>query len=369
MADKIDYKAYLSQFGKIETDAKNRIKAYLEEQIKEDAALRELYRPEKIDDCYDFIKNAVQASGCGSSAAVEDAIVFKMARDYYLDILPKTADEPPEVKSTGAETAEEAETEAETEPVAETEDTSAQADNENSGTPCEEAEPENEKPAEEVMLHQADETEGKESAESENSEAETEPAATENQPADNENEVVRDKYGFEIFGEEPETVLQMAERNVSEVAAACGRHGAETAEEPCHQDEVGTDVEDLTAGVRFDSGLIIDRPGRRLMFCDLFRGMHFVHADDENTHLYLVVCEVTYIDDNRIRFRIGNDNDFSCRKEDIDGEHRYCDQWLYAIPSDAKAVGKLVDDVRTELDEEVTVPSYDSEGNGLLFGF
>lgn len=243
MADKIDYKAYLSQFGKIETDAKNRIKAYLEEQIKEDAALRELYRPEKIDDCYDFIKNAVQASVCGSSATVEDAIVFKMARDYYLDILPKTADEPPEVKSTGAETAEEAETEAETEPVAETEDTSAQADNENSGTPCEEAEPENEK--------QADETEGKESAESENSEAETEPAATENQPADNENEVVRDKYGFEIFGEEPETVLQMAERNVSEVAAACGRHGAETAEEPCHQDEVGTDVEDVP--VSYDS--------------------------------------------------------------------------------------------------------------------
>lgn len=204
MADKIDYKAYLSQFGKIETDAKNRIKAYLKEQIKEDAALRELYRPEKIGDCYDFIKDAVKATGCGSSAAVEDAIVFKMARDYYLDVLPKTADEPPEVKSTGAETAEEAETEAETE------DTTAQADNENSGTPCEEAEPENEKPAEEVMLHQADETEGKESAESENSEAETEPAATENQPADNENEVVRDKYGFEIFGEEPEASAETA---------------------------------------------------------------------------------------------------------------------------------------------------------------
>lgn len=347
MADKIDYKAYLSQFGKIETDAKNRIKAYLEEQIKEDAALRELYRPEKIDDCYDFVKNVVKATGCGSSAHVEDAVVFKMARDYYLDILPKTADEPPEVKSTGAETAEEAETEAETEPVAETEDTSAQADNENSGTPCEEAEPENEKPAEE--------TEGKESAESENSEAETEPAATENQPADNENEAEKEYCGFEVFGEEPEKATEV--------------NGAETAEEPCHQDEVGTDVEDFTTGCRFDSGLIIDRPGRRLMFCDLFRGMHFVHADDDYSHLYLVVCEVTYIDDNRIRFRIGNDNDFSCRKEDIDGEHRHCDQWLYSIPSDAKAVGKLVDGVRTELAEDVTVPSYDSEGNGLLFGF
>lgn len=164
MAEKIDYKAYLSQFGKIETDAKNRIKEYLEEQTKEDAALRELYRPEKIDDCYSFIKDAVKATGCGSSATVEDAIVFKMARDYYLDILPKTADEPPEVKT-------------------------------------------------EVMHHQADETEG-ESVSDANDEAETEPEAAETKEeekaaeADNENEVVRDKYGFEVFGEEPESVTE-----------------------------------------------------------------------------------------------------------------------------------------------------------------
>ena len=164
MADKIDYKAYLFQFGKIETDAKNRIKEYLEEQTKEDSALRELYRPEKIDDCYNFIKDAVKATGCGSSATVEDAIVFKMARDYYLDILPKTADEPPEVKT-------------------------------------------------EVMHHQADETEG-ESVSDANSEAETEPEAAETKEeekaaeADNENKVVRDEYGFEVFGEEPESVTE-----------------------------------------------------------------------------------------------------------------------------------------------------------------
>ena len=205
MAEKIDYKEYLKQFGKIETDSKNRIKAYLEEQIKEDAALKELYRAEKIDDCYDFIKNAVKATGCGSSASVEDTIIFKMARDYFLDILPKQTDEPGAVKYAGAETAEEAETEAETELDAESENTSAEADNENSGTPCEEAEPENEKPAEkeEVMLHQADD-EGEESEDSENSEAETE-QAEEEKPADNENEVVTDEYGFEVFGEEKAT--------------------------------------------------------------------------------------------------------------------------------------------------------------------
>ena len=197
MAGKIDYKEYLKQFGKIETDSKNRIKAYLEEQIKEDAALKALYDPEKIDDCYDFIKNAVKASGCGSSAAIEDAIVFKMARDYYLDY------------AAGAETATEAETEAETELTTEEE---KPADNENSGTPCEEAESENEKPAEEeeVMLHQADD-EGKESEESESSEAETESATEEEKPKDNENEAVTDEYGFEVFGEEkPEASAETA---------------------------------------------------------------------------------------------------------------------------------------------------------------
>ena len=203
MAGKIDYKEYLKSLGTIETDAKKRIQAYLEEQIKEDAALRELYRAEKIDDCYDFIKNAVRAMpGAGSSATVEDAIVFKMARDYYLDILPKQTDESGAVNDAGAETAEEAETEAETEQT--TEETES-ADNENSGTPCEEAEPENEKPAEkeEVMLHQADD-EGEESGDSENSEAETE-QAEEEKSADNENEVVTDEYGFEVFGEEKAT--------------------------------------------------------------------------------------------------------------------------------------------------------------------
>ena len=198
MADKIDYKAYLSQFGKIETDAKNRIKEYLEEQTKEDAALRELYRPEKIDDCYNFIKDAVKATGCGSSATVEDAIVFKMARDYYLDILPKTADEPPEVKT-------------------------------------------------EVMHHQADETEG-ESVSDANDEAETEPEAAETNEeekaaeADNENEVVRDEYGFEVFGEEPESVTE--------------EKGAETATEA--ETEAETEPEAVTEIIEEETTAEVD---------------------------------------------------------------------------------------------------------------
>ena len=178
MAEKIDYKEYLKQFGKIETDSKNRIKAYLEEQIKEDAALRDLYRPEKISDCYNFIKEAVRATGCGNSATIEDAVVFKMARDYFIDILPKQTDEPAEVKD------------------------------------------------EEVMLHQADD-EGEESTDSE-SEAETESATEEEKPADNENEAKKEYCGFEVFGEEaPEEGAETAATESAEAET----EQAETKEE------------------------------------------------------------------------------------------------------------------------------------------
>ena len=207
MAEKINYKEYLSQFGKIETDAKNRIKSYLEEQIKQDAALKGLYQPEKIDDCYNFIKEAVRATGCGQSATVEDEIVFKMARDYYLDILPKQAEEPAEVKETGAETATEADSEAETELKETT------ADNENT----EDAESENEQP--EAVLHQAGD-EGEKSEGIENSEAETE-QEPESAPADNENEAEKDYCGFEVFGEDeaPEESAETAATTETETKA------------------------------------------------------------------------------------------------------------------------------------------------------
>ena len=40
MSEKIDYDAYLKQLGDIDTNQKNRLKAYLEEQCKYDDALR-----------------------------------------------------------------------------------------------------------------------------------------------------------------------------------------------------------------------------------------------------------------------------------------------------------------------------------------
>lgn len=113
----IDYKKYLSEIGKFDTDQKSVIKKYLEEQCQNDDALKSVYSPEKIDDCYDFIKNCAREAG-GNSSCIEDAIVFKMARDFYLEILPNQTDEPGKVEKNQNE--EKTETVAETAVQAET---------------------------------------------------------------------------------------------------------------------------------------------------------------------------------------------------------------------------------------------------------
>ena len=101
--EKIDYKKYLSELGKVETNQKKLIKKYLEEQCEKDTALKSLYRPEKIDDCYDFIVECARNLKSGNHAVIEDGIVFKMARDYFIEVLPKVADEPPEVTSSSSD--------------------------------------------------------------------------------------------------------------------------------------------------------------------------------------------------------------------------------------------------------------------------
>jgi len=108
----IDYKKYLSGLGEVATDHKAVIKKYLEEQAEKDPALKSLYRPEKLDGCYGFIKECARRSG-GNCVYLEDAVVFKMARDYFLEVLPEADAEPQEdVAETGS--CETAETEAET---------------------------------------------------------------------------------------------------------------------------------------------------------------------------------------------------------------------------------------------------------------
>ena len=169
---KADYKAYLQSIQVGEVDPIKRIKNYLEELSERDEALKTLYRPEKINDCYNFIRECVKSIGNGNAYCIEDAVVFKMARDYFIDILPKEADEPPEVKAQAQaeETAESEETEAETPP----ETTGVDIENSGSSNPCE-------------------------SEEAEESEA---------MPQAQQGGIKTDEYGFEVFDGEPEQDVQ-----------------------------------------------------------------------------------------------------------------------------------------------------------------
>ena len=74
---KADYKAYLQSIQVGEVDPIKRIKNYLEELSERDEALKTLYRPEKINDCYNFIRECIESIGSGNAYCIEDAVVFK----------------------------------------------------------------------------------------------------------------------------------------------------------------------------------------------------------------------------------------------------------------------------------------------------
>ena len=184
MPSKINYKEYLAGLGKVETAQHIVIiKKYLEEECERDEALKSLYRPEKLDDCWNFITEAVKAMPRqGNTACIEDVVVFKMARDFYLEILPKLAETPPEVSKACEDS------------KAETPD-DAELENENSVTEAEtdcEASPENE--------NLQNETE----AETEPAEADNENSCVVSNQAEEQGELKTDEYGFEVFGETEE---------------------------------------------------------------------------------------------------------------------------------------------------------------------
>ena len=288
--ENINYDEYLATIGKIESESIDRIKNYLEEQCKEDEALKTLYRPEKIKDCWKFIFECARKISKGNNACLEDGLVYKMARDYFIEVLPKVAENPPDVKT---------ETKAETKVDAEVQNEAA------------------------------------ETAETETVEEEAEP-----------DDVVRDEYGFEIYGEEapkPE----------------------EKEEEPAHQIN-----DSLLAGCKFDVGKIIDTKAQKLSFADFFRGLHFVHADREHSVLNMVVCEVTEVTTERVSYRANESQFFWERKDVIESDTVPSNGNFYSIPEDAKVIGELEGHKRKifEDTEEVT-KNYDKEGNGLLFGF
>ena len=102
----IDYSKYLEGLNVQYVSPEERIKNYLEEQCQKDEALKALYSPEKIKDCYEFIYNAVKKmEHKNNCACVEDTIVFKMARDYFIDILPTLKEDTPAVDITSTKEA------------------------------------------------------------------------------------------------------------------------------------------------------------------------------------------------------------------------------------------------------------------------
>lgn len=74
------------------------IKNYLETQIVGDAALREKYDPKKLSACYKYIVSQARKQADNGCAMIEDAVVYKWARDFYLEE-PQT-EEPEEEEET-----------------------------------------------------------------------------------------------------------------------------------------------------------------------------------------------------------------------------------------------------------------------------
>lgn len=219
MSNNINIKEYLAQLGDFETNQQNRIKKYLEEQCTKDEALKTLYRPEKIADCYNFIKDVVRQKSSGD-AVVEDAIVYKMARDYYLEILPKYAESGPEIKKP------------------------------KKAASKKEKEPEFEEAT--VDMNKADISDVTEDMSKDIEAAEVKPAeekleitnietAEDNVEAADDN-VVRDEYGFEVFGEEaegPKDEPSHQEAKNKKAAEAVREAKPVTADEETQYDENG----------------------------------------------------------------------------------------------------------------------------------
>ena len=324
MSEKIDYDAYLKQLGDIDTNQKNRLKAYLEEQCKHDDALRACYKPEKMDDCYEFFKECFEKAARKNreeTAIIEDAVGYKIARDYFIEILPNLKDEKSEKKA-----------------------------DEKSAEPPTEEKPVDITPAVETVKEVAQQIE---------------------KDATSDN-VKRDKYGFEVFGEEADEPEEAEE---------------ETAEELCHQEEVGETAEApeikalepneeddvFLSGQAFNAGDIIDKHGRRIFFEDLMPGMRFVRADYPDSLQYMVVCVVKNIKENRFSYDNNEHNidRYSYDSKDyFDADASKCSGFGYAVPGDAMIIGKIENGERKLFEEAVAATAdYDTEGNGLLFGF
>ena len=77
------------------TEYEQVIKNYMDKQVQKDAALALVYNPSKIGECFNFIKEEARKKAKNGCAMIEDAQVFKWARDFFLEGKPS---EPPAPK-------------------------------------------------------------------------------------------------------------------------------------------------------------------------------------------------------------------------------------------------------------------------------
>lgn len=86
-----------------------RIKAYFEEQIKTDEALKAVYDESKLKQCWEYILKQARKLATSNCAMVEDTVVYKWARDFMYGDIAKTEEESPaeETKETQTESVQE----------------------------------------------------------------------------------------------------------------------------------------------------------------------------------------------------------------------------------------------------------------------
>lgn len=65
------------------------IKSYLDDLAENDEFLKTLYNPSKIKECFAYVKEQARKQAVDGCAMVQDAEVYKWARDYYIEVLPK----------------------------------------------------------------------------------------------------------------------------------------------------------------------------------------------------------------------------------------------------------------------------------------
>ena len=80
---------------------KKAIQKYLEKQIKNDPALAEKYDSKNLGKCVDYITDLAKKELHGKSGAIEDALVYKWSRDFFLGDVSMDAEKEPEEIAAG----------------------------------------------------------------------------------------------------------------------------------------------------------------------------------------------------------------------------------------------------------------------------